>query len=161
MARRLILVVCLHPQHLDAHHRMINAVGEWFALPAPTLARARALLATVRPALVLYEGTGMDGPIHALHQALHGGTLYPDVHLTVLGPLSAIGTALDLDTLAGRPCAHCRSCPHCGHPYTVAGAAALVALLARVLGTAPHGETSPPRDAMSTPQEQTLPRWPR
>jgi DNA-binding response OmpR family regulator len=84
--RRVVLVVDSQPQRLDRWQRAVREAG-WLPLPAPTVARARALLQKVRPHLVLSAAHLADGHSADLLRALRAAAQLDHVPLAVLGAL--------------------------------------------------------------------------
>jgi hypothetical protein len=82
--RRVVLVVASQPQQLDEWQRAVRAVGG-LPLPAPTLTRARALLAKVRPHLVLCAAQLEDGQATDLVQVVRAVEQFAHVPVAVLG----------------------------------------------------------------------------
>lgn len=87
MARHVVLVVSSRPARLDVRQEVVHAAGHW-PLPAPTIVRALALAAKVRPSLVLVDADLSDGRAGALIEALRGIPALTGVRVIVLGELN-------------------------------------------------------------------------
>jgi DNA-binding response OmpR family regulator len=96
--RCVVLVVDSQPQRLDRWQRAVREAGG-LPLAAPTVERARALLDTVRPHLVLSAAHLADGHCADLLRALRAAAQLEHVPLAVLGALKPE----EHEALAGDP----------------------------------------------------------